>query len=180
MGQGKIYETAKICERTKLTMDEDTVIGDYVFVSCASLTMLKGAQINRFTEVGGRGRVVMGRHVTVGSHCSLLTSTDTPWGYMNDQKPEDERQVRTGDIMLSDNVFIGQHSTIMPGITIGEGSVIGAYSYITTDVPAWRIVHPPKLRPISVFRRLADGITMPNYPDELKKLAEEEIRREGK
>ncbi|MBU1159975.1 acyltransferase, partial [Patescibacteria group bacterium] len=33
------------------------------------------------------------------------------------------------------NCKIGTHSTIMPGITIGENSVIGAYSYVNINIP---------------------------------------------
>jgi acetyltransferase-like isoleucine patch superfamily enzyme len=41
-----------------------------------------------------------------------------------------------GRIKVSDNVFIGHNSIIMPGITIGENVVIGAGSIVTKDIPA--------------------------------------------
>ena len=37
--------------------------------------------------------------------------------------------------MLKKNCRIGSHSVIMPGITIGENSIIGALSYVNRDIP---------------------------------------------
>jgi len=39
-------------------------------------------------------------------------------------------------ITIGDNVWIGAEVTILPGVTIGEGCVIGAKSVVTKDVPA--------------------------------------------
>ncbi len=46
-----IYETAKICPRTKLNIHEGTMIGDFSFICCGELVMECGAQINRYVEV---------------------------------------------------------------------------------------------------------------------------------
>ena len=35
--------------------------------------------------------------------------------------------------------MIGMESLIMPGVTIGDGAIIGAYSLVTKDIPAWTI-----------------------------------------
>lgn len=39
------------------------------------------------------------------------------------------------EVMIQDNVFIGAHSTILKGVTIGENSIIGACSVVTKDIP---------------------------------------------
>ena len=38
--------------------------------------------------------------------------------------------------MRSARCFIGAHSILMPGVTIGDGSIVGAGSVVTRDVPA--------------------------------------------
>jgi acetyltransferase-like isoleucine patch superfamily enzyme len=42
-------------------------------------------------------------------------------------------------IVLRDNVWIGFDAIILPGVTIGEGSIVGARSVVTEDVPPYTI-----------------------------------------
>ena len=39
-------------------------------------------------------------------------------------------------VIINNNVFIGAHSIILKGVTIGENSIIGACSLVTNDIPA--------------------------------------------
>ena len=59
-------------------------------------------------------------------------------------------------IVISDDVWIGCLSIVLPGITIGEGAIIGAGSVVTKDVPSWTIVagNPAKvIREIPLHER---------------------------
>lgn len=47
---------------------------------------------------------------------------------------------RVGRVKVGNNVFIGTKSIIMPGVTIGQNSIIGANSVVTTNVPANSVV----------------------------------------
>lgn len=44
-----------------------------------------------------------------------------------------------GEIHLKKGCFIGINSTIMPGVTVGEGAIVGACSVVTKDVPPWTV-----------------------------------------
>jgi len=39
-------------------------------------------------------------------------------------------------VTLERNARVGSHSTIMPGVTIGENAIIGAHSFVNGDIPA--------------------------------------------
>jgi acetyltransferase-like isoleucine patch superfamily enzyme len=39
-------------------------------------------------------------------------------------------------VVLKRNCRIGSHSTVMPGVTIGENAIVGAHSFINRDIPA--------------------------------------------
>lgn len=45
-----------------------------------------------------------------------------------------------GDIVIGNDVWIGYEATILSGITIGDGAIIGAKSVVTKDVPAYSVV----------------------------------------
>ena len=78
--------------------------------------------IGAFSYINARYGVTLEDQVQVGSHCSIY-SVSTIDG-------------RKGPIVLKKNCRVGSHSTIMPGVTIGENAVVGAHSYVTHDIPA--------------------------------------------
>ena len=46
---------------------------------------------------------------------------------------------KIGKIHICKGAMVGMNTMIMPGVTIGEGASIGAYSLVNTDIPAWTI-----------------------------------------
>lgn len=46
---------------------------------------------------------------------------------------------RKGEIHIGKGVMVGMESTIMPGVTIGDGAIIGAGSLVVKDIPAWTV-----------------------------------------
>ena len=59
--------------------------------------------------------------VQIGSHCSIYSIST-----IDDKK---------GKVHLKENCKIGSHSTILPGVTIGKNSIIGAHSLVLNDIP---------------------------------------------
>ena len=58
-----------------------------------------------------------------------------------------------GDTVVGNDVWIGQHVVIMPGVHIGDGTIIAANSVVTKDVPAYHIVGG---NPAKVIRKRFD------------------------
>jgi len=77
--------------------------------------------IGAFTYINAKNGVVIEDFVQIGSHCSLYSISTI-----------DNKE---GQITLKKNCKIGSHSLIMPGVTIGENAVIGAFSFVNRDVP---------------------------------------------
>jgi galactoside O-acetyltransferase len=67
--------------------------------------------------------------------------------YHNNVVNKDWSNVISKSIVIEDKVWIGFDVTILKGVRIGEGAVIGAKSVVTKDVPAWTIVggNPAKI-----------------------------------
>jgi acetyltransferase-like isoleucine patch superfamily enzyme len=54
---------------------------------------------------------------------------------------------------LEEHAFIGANSVVLPGVTVGQGAVVGAMSLVTRDVDPWTINVGSPSRTIGVRRR---------------------------
>ncbi len=81
----------------------------------------KNTDIGAFTYINAKNKVIVENNVQIGSHCSIYSISTI-----------DEKQ---GKVVLKENCKIGSHSIIMPGVTIGKNSVIGAFSFVNKDIP---------------------------------------------
>jgi len=86
-----------------------------------NLKLGKYVDIGAFTYINAKRGVTMGDYVQIGSHCSLYSISTI------DNKD--------GNIILKKKCRVGTHSVVMPGVTIGENAVIGAFSFVNTDIP---------------------------------------------
>lgn len=78
-------------------------------------------------------RVVIGDNVAVGANTVI---TDTDFHPLEaEARRFDGKPASTSPVTIEDNVFIGMNCLILKGVTLGRGSVIGAGSVVTKDVP---------------------------------------------
>ena len=49
--------------------------------------------------------------------------------------PPNERPLYSSPVEIGDNVWIGEHAVIMPGVRVGSGCIIGANSVVTKSIP---------------------------------------------
>lgn len=94
---------------------------NYIVQYPENLKMGRNFDIGSFTYINSQYGVEIGNYVQIGSHCSIYSNSTI------DKK--------NGPVILKRNCKIGTHSTIMPNVTIGENSIIAAYSFVNRDVP---------------------------------------------
>ncbi len=94
---------------------------NYIVQYPENFKMGKFFDIGEFTYINSDFGVEIQDYVQIGSHCSVYSHSTI------DKK--------SGPIILKKKCKIGSHTTIMPNVTIGENSVIAAYSFVTKDVP---------------------------------------------
>ena len=87
-----------------------------------NFTLGNKTDIGAFVYINASRGVVIEEDVQVGSHCSIYSLSTI-----------DKKE---GKVILKKNCKIGTHSVIMPGVTIGENSIIGAFSFVNKDIPA--------------------------------------------
>jgi len=96
--------------------------------------------IGAFSYINAKHGVTIEPDVQVGSHCSIYSVSTI------DDK--------AAPVILRRNCRVGSHSTIMPGVTIGENAVIGAHSFVNRDIPANCLAYGI---PAKVIRRFGDA-----------------------
>jgi acetyltransferase-like isoleucine patch superfamily enzyme len=98
--------------------------------------------INAFVHIWASGGVTIGRDTLIASHVAITSLThDTKASRFADSlvaKP----------VAIGNNVWIGSHAVILPGVTIGDNAVIGAGSIVTADVPTGAIVAGAPAKPL--------------------------------
>lgn len=102
----------------------------------------KNTRFNGLT-VYGEGRVEIGDNFRSGPGCHIRTITHN---YHGDALPYDDTW-STEEVIIGDNVWIGQNVTILPGTEIGEGAIIQVGSVVTDDIPECAIAggHPAEV-----------------------------------
>ena len=85
---------------------------------------------SRLLEKAGYS-ITIGDNVAVGHWCYISTQMH------NTENPQERF---AGDIVIEDNVWIGNGVVIYPNVTIGEGSIIGANCVITKSIPPNTVV----------------------------------------
>ena len=78
--------------------------------------------------------VTIGDNVKIGA-CVLITDTDAhPLDYL--ARRSSNEGTKSAPIVIEDDVWVGAHSIILKGVTIGARSIIGAGSVVTRSIPA--------------------------------------------
>ena len=112
------------------------------------LEMGKYVDIGAFTYINAKFGVVLKDWVQIGSHCSVYS-----WSTIDNKK---------GKVILERNCRIGSHTVILPGVIIGENSIVGAHSLVIKNVPPNSVAYGV---PAKVQRKLTS--------DELEKYVKE-------
>jgi acetyltransferase-like isoleucine patch superfamily enzyme len=105
----------------------------------------KGAEI----VIGDNTRIVgtcihaqesirIGNNCLIAGNCQIVDSSGHELSFDN-VKNRIKTLGKTRPIVIEDNVWIGANTFVLPGVTIGEGSVIGAGSIVVSNIPPYSI-----------------------------------------
>ncbi len=106
-------------------------IGDDVFIGKSCIFQSTKSQI----IIGNKVMFGPGVSIHGGNH-----RTDLVGRYMKSITLDEKLPENDMDVVISDDVWIGANAIILTGVTIGQGSVIGAGSVVTKNVPAYTIL----------------------------------------
>lgn len=104
-------------------------IGDYV-------------QISAYTILNGLECITLGNFSGISTHCTIITSMDNFDGNFLTNSTIDKEFLGTfsAPVIISKHAAIATGSTVLPGVHIAEGSVVGAHSLVKESTKPFTIV----------------------------------------
>lgn len=115
-------------------LDESTTVLPPLYIDYGKpVSIGKRCFIQQCCTFFGRGGIEIGDDVFIGPKCNLITIN-------HDVNPDNRSATYGKPIKIEDKVWLGINATVLPGVTLGYGCIVGANSVVTKDVPPMTIV----------------------------------------
>jgi acetyltransferase-like isoleucine patch superfamily enzyme len=101
------------------------------------LSIGNNVAMNNNVWINASGSVIIGNYVLIGPRVIIHSANHK---YQNPFIPIQKQGHSFKKVIIKDDVWIGAGAIILPGVRIGQGSIIGAGSVVTTDVPPYTVV----------------------------------------
>ncbi len=139
----KIFEFTKIINPEYLFVGDNVIIDDFCLIYAKKESTIKigsWVHIGCFSSLTG-GKIILGNFVGISGGCRIYAGSENyeNGALMNPPIPEKYRDVDRSGCVIKDFSFIGTNSCILPGVTIGEGAIVGAGSVVKKDLDPWGI-----------------------------------------
>lgn len=99
----------------------------------ALLRIGREVRLNYGVSIGATGSITIGDRVRLGPYV-MIVDTDFHDPYDREIRPPPR------PVTIADDVWVGAKASIMPGVTIGRGAIVGTAAVVTRDVPPFAIV----------------------------------------
>jgi acetyltransferase-like isoleucine patch superfamily enzyme len=138
-------------DRAAINIGKNVFLGPFSICSCrdSQIHIGENTNIGSHCRIGSmNGTLRIGRYVLVGAYCYIgggnhaMTNPGEPIAKQGfDSK---------GGVEIDDNVWLGARVTVLDGVKIGKGAVIGACSLVTKDIPPLSVAYgvPAKVKGI--------------------------------
>lgn len=129
-----VYRSKRFLKAFKTCGERVSVRQPVCFEGIEHIEVGSDVSIAAFVHIWGYGGVRIGNRVMIASHTAISTITH------DHAKREMYKTVIAKPIVIGNDVWIGAHAVIMPGITLGDGAVVAAGAVVTADVAPNAIV----------------------------------------
>ncbi|MEO7975779.1 DapH/DapD/GlmU-related protein [Flavobacterium sp.] len=102
----------------------------------------KDVQINDYVHIGAVGSITIGDNVLMASKIYISDNNHGSYDELISDHPMSipiDRKAICKPVVIGDNVWLGESVCVLPGVTIGEGCVVGALSVVTKSIPPYSI-----------------------------------------
>lgn len=121
----------------------------------AVLTIGNNVQMHDYVHITATSKVIIGNDVLMASKIYISDTLHGSYTGNNDDSdpdvPPSLRPLSSKSVVIGDRVWLGEFVSVLPGVTIGEGTIIGANSVVSKSLPSNVIAVGAPARPIKRF-----------------------------
>jgi acetyltransferase-like isoleucine patch superfamily enzyme len=134
-----IGKTVRIRFPELVELHDNVIIDDFVFISTGLIMHDHTTIMPNCSLTGGpTHKVVLKKYSSIASQCSVLTgSHDFSKSLHLIHRNDVPQNFIRGDVIFEEHSILGCNSTIMPGVTLGTGTRVGAQSFVKADCDPW-------------------------------------------
>jgi galactoside O-acetyltransferase len=153
-----VSKQASLYGISRISLGNNVRIDDFCIISAGQggVTIGDYVHIAAYSSLIGNAEIIMEDFSGLSSRVSIYSSSDDYSGksLTNPTVPDEYKKVISGKVHLKKHVIVGAGSVILPNVTLGEGSAVGALSLVTRNVDDFVIVAGNPAKPIK--NRLQD------------------------
>lgn len=159
MGFCSVGTNVRISRKASFYGAERISIGSNVRIDdfCVLSAGIGGIEIGNYIHIAvyssliGAGKIILSDFCNISSKVAIYSSSDDYSGEFmtNPMVPIEFTNVYSSDVVVGKHVIIGSGSVVLPGVSIGEGSAVGALSLVNQNVPKFKIVAGTPIRVIT-------------------------------
>jgi acetyltransferase-like isoleucine patch superfamily enzyme len=96
--------------------------------------------INYDCHIGCINQIIVGNNVLIASRVYISDHSHGLSDYSDINIPPSQRIIHSkGPVIIEDNVWLGEGVVVLPGVTIGKGTIVGANSVVTRNLPPYTV-----------------------------------------
>lgn len=118
------------------------------------LTIGRNVEINDYVHIVAGESVIIGDNVLIASKVFISDLNHGQYSGHLQSSPliePNNRPLNRNPVLIESNVWIGEFVSVLPGVTIGQGSIIGTMSVVTKSIPPYSIAVGAPARPIKQY-----------------------------
>ncbi len=145
---GKKLTTGNYC-RIEAFVDQSNYLSNEKVITFGNNVIL-----NDQVHIAAKYGVTIGNDVLIASKVFISDHNHGNYSNENQSAPEtppNNRAIAGKKVIIEDNVWLGEFTAILPGVTIGKGSIIGAMSVVTKTIPPYCIAVGAPAKVIKIY-----------------------------
>ena len=135
----KRHVDIRLTDNAILELGERVIIDDFALIQLTKpsphLTIGSHVVIGRHNVIAVKGRTSIGSHTLLGPYCQI---NDQSHGMSRDDLIKNQKAI-IKPVTIGSDCWLGAGTRVLPGVTIGDGAILGTGSVVTHDVPPYQV-----------------------------------------